>query len=133
MHNYNFCNQAVGQMHGSNLFIELCMTVGYCLLVCKYYHWVVLSWILKITVFSYYWGQYRIVIENIILFNYKFFPAIINFFLDILYWENMAFFRVRLLTLLSVHLLLKPLLWKNLFFLRKTATLDFFQHTLIDT
>lgn len=131
MHNENFCNQTVGQIHGSNLFIKLCVTVGYCLPVWKYYHWVALSWILRITVFPYYWRQYRIVIENIFffLFNYEFFPEIINLFLDILYWENMAFFRVRPLTLLSVHLLLKLLLQKNLF-LRKTATLDFFQHTL---
>lgn len=35
MHNYNFCNQAVGYMHGSNLLIELCMIVEYCLLVWK--------------------------------------------------------------------------------------------------
>lgn len=56
-----------------------------------------------------------------------------NLFLDILYGENVVFFSVRPLTLLSVHLLLKLLLQQNLFFFGKTATRDVFQHTLIDS
>lgn len=87
---HSFCNQAAGQMHGSNLFMTCrCGT----LLIWKYsFYLVIFCWLLKIAGFPYYLGQYRIVIENIFLFNHEFHAAITNLFQDIPNWENTTFF-----------------------------------------